>query len=309
VTGYLHGAYAAALKEFGTPIYLPSCNGWVLERSIPGSTYRDAMGCYPLFCCQSWNGISEDLRSLAGHLVSLVLVADPFGDYKEAELRAAFDIVNPFKEHLVVDLCARQGMSRHHRYYARRALRFVTLEVAENVAAHSDEFADLFAILARRHDLEGIKAFSRQSLTEQMRVPGVVLFRALQNDTVVGAHLWMVQRNVAYSHLLAMEARGYAVSASYALYQSAIEYFRGKVRWLDLGSGAGAVDNVVDGLYAFKSGWANTRRVAYLCGARLNHDEYRRLTPTTPNNNWYFPAYRAGELTTSGRDSAEELET
>lgn len=309
MTGYLHGAYAAAFREFGVPTNLPNCNGWVIERSIPGSSYIDAMGCYPLFCCENWEAISRDLRTLASRLVSLVLVADPFGDYKETELRAAFDVVSPFKEHVVVDLHAPSQISRHHRYYVRRAMRFVTVEVAKNVVAHSDKFADLYGTLVRSHDLEGIKAFSRQSLAQQMCVPGVVLFRAVQDDAVVGAHLWMVQRDVAYSHLLAMEARGYTVHASYALYETAIEHFRGKVRWLDLGSGAGAVENVDDGLYAFKKGWANDTRIAYLCGARLNHEVYRRLSPTISNHNSYFPAYRAGELTTSGRDSAKELET
>ncbi|UCD49842.1 MAG: hypothetical protein JSW27_20220, partial [Phycisphaerales bacterium] len=117
VTGHAHPSYAEALAEFGRPRELPRCGGWVLERSIPGSSHRDAMGCYPLFGCQDWSGLREDVDALDGELVSLSMVLDPFGGYELAELERTFDFVRPFKEHVVIGL---QGLwetqiSRHHR--------------------------------------------------------------------------------------------------------------------------------------------------------------------------------------------------
>src|SRR3990172_4731763 len=76
VTGYLHPGHAASLAEFGTPRPLPHSGGWLLERTIPGSESRDAMGCYPLFACRDWSRLPMDLEDLARDLVSVSLVTD-----------------------------------------------------------------------------------------------------------------------------------------------------------------------------------------------------------------------------------------
>src|SRR5438045_5100866 len=91
-TGYAHPQYAASLGEYGAPRLLPRSRGWILERPIPGTDVRDAMGCYPLFACQDWSGLSDDLAEISRErsLVSVVLVTDPFGEYHEADLHAAF---------------------------------------------------------------------------------------------------------------------------------------------------------------------------------------------------------------------------
>src|ERR1039458_447089 len=89
--GYLNAGYAASLAEFGTPRKLPHSDGWLLERDIPDSPHRDAMGCYPLFCCRKWTGLAQDIEGLWEDLISVALVADPFGEYSEADLKRAFD--------------------------------------------------------------------------------------------------------------------------------------------------------------------------------------------------------------------------
>lgn len=300
MTGYLHESYARALSEFGRPRRLARCGGWILEREITGSSLRDAMGCYPLFCCERWTGLREDLGDLEaeGRLASLVLVSDPFGSYAETDLRRCFDFVTPFKRHVVVDLeSADTGISRHHRYYGRRALRNITIKHCPDPAERLHEWRALYGVLARRHGLRGLKAFSRRSFQHQLSVPGVVMFRALEGGTAVGAHLWYVQGDVAYSHLEASAERGYELMASYGLYAHAMSWFAGKVRWLDLGAGAGASDDDTDSLGRFKRGWSRERRLAYLCGRTLNPREYERLVADREAaDKSYFPAYRAGEL-------------
>ena len=89
------------------------------------------MGCYPLFSCLDWSGLKADVDELAADLVALSLVTDPFGATTSQSLEDCFgDKVVRYKEHFVADLRrprARTFVSRHHRYYAQRALRAVEL--------------------------------------------------------------------------------------------------------------------------------------------------------------------------------------
>lgn len=298
--GYAHPGYAASLAEFGAPRALPASGGFLLERSVPGTDERDAMGCYPLLTCLDPARLGEDLAALEGELVSVAAVPDPFAFGDEARLRAAFpDRVRPFKEHFVADLTTHdlQGLSRHHRYYARRALRQCDVEVASEPSDHLDEWASLYATLCERHALAGIKAFSRAAFDAQLRVPGIVLLRARHREETVGAHLWYVHGEVAYSHLAAASPRGYELLVFYALYHRACEHFRGRVRYVDFGAGAGLASGEADGLARFKRGWANTTRTAHFCGRILDRGRYAKiLAARGSREEVYFPAYRKGEF-------------
>ncbi|MGC9977430.1 MAG: hypothetical protein ABSC57_12100, partial [Syntrophales bacterium] len=189
--GYLHPSYAESLAEFGTPRILPRCGGWVLQRQIPGFSCYDAMGCYPLFVCEDWSQLNSDLKALEGELVSLSLVTDPSGQYDSNLLHEIFDVARPFKEHFVADLGKPLDtlVSKHNRYYARRSLRSISVERCEYPSEFIDEWADFYAVLTKRHNLGGIKAFSRAAFTKQLLIPGVVMFRALYQGAAIGAHL------------------------------------------------------------------------------------------------------------------------
>ena len=116
LTGYLHPGYVQSLAEFGAPRELPHCGGWVLERQIPEFADYDAMGCYPLFVCQDWSQLHNDLEDLGTNLVSLALATDPFGTYNPAYLKQCFDVVVPFKEHFVINFYRpiNEFVSGHH---------------------------------------------------------------------------------------------------------------------------------------------------------------------------------------------------
>ena len=235
--GYAHAAYIDSLAEFGRPLHLPSSGGWLLERNIADALHRDAMGPYPLFSCANWKRLAADLDELKNDLVSVAVAPDPFGDYDVELLRTCFDRVITFKPHFVVDL-SQPGPygGRHHKYYARKALRDVTVDVASNPAGMLADWIGLYDHLIRRHALKGIKAFSPQAFRRQFETPGLVVVRASTADgACVGAHLWYIDRDVAYSHLAATNDTGYRLSCSYAIYEAALEYFKGKVRWVDLG--------------------------------------------------------------------------
>ena len=297
---YRSREYAESLGEFGEPLRLARSDGWLIRRPIPGTGARDAMGPYPLFSCADWPALQDDLAALDGELVAVSLVADPFGDFEPESLREAFpDLMEPFKEHHVVDLtvAAESAVKKQHRYYARRALKSLDVELVDPPSAYVDEWTALYSVLAGRHGLTGIKAFSRAAFAHQLSVPGVALLVAREGDEIVGAHIWYRDGDVVYSHLAATNARGYELSASYALYWSAIERFREDARWLDLGAGAGAQGGSAGGLDAFKSGFATGTRPAYLCGRIGDRPVYEEIVRAVGSAaEGYFPAYRAGEL-------------
>jgi hypothetical protein len=301
VTGYLHGLYGQSLSEFGKPRYLPESGGWILERSIPGSEARDAMGCYPLFACRHWSQLKVDLENIGDSLVCVSLVTDPFGEFAPADLKTSFpDVAIPFKEHFVVDLSRSLDtlVNSHHRRNARKALREMRVEECETPIDLLDDWTTLYGTLIERHNITGMAAFSRESFATQLRVPGIVVFRAVHQDATVGMLLWYGQSNRAYYHLGAYNSRGYELGASFALFDYSIRYFAEHgFAWLNLGSGSGISTSAEQGLSRFKRGWSTGVRTVYFCGRILDRQRYqqilemRRLPPTR-----YFPAYRAGEF-------------
>jgi Acetyltransferase (GNAT) domain len=298
--GYCHRQYAESFAEVGQPLELRNCGGWLLERHIPGSTLRDAMGCYPLFDCCNWPDLPLDLSGLAESLISVSLVVNPFADVAETDLRRWFDVVIPFKQHYVTDLRrpAADFIGGQHRRNLQRARRLVQVDACQTPLDLLDEWCDLYGHLAARHDISGLRAFSRTAFEKQLGVPGLTMFRALVDDEIVGLHLWYVHDRVAYGHLGATSTRGYEVMASYPLYWHAIEHFRERIDWLDLGGGAGISEGEsLDGLKQFKAGWATGTRQAFLCGRVLQPETYDRLSADrTTSKTTYFPAYRAGEF-------------
>lgn len=293
-TGYWHSAYAHALAEFGTPLYLPTAQGWLLQRTIPATQHVDVIGCYPFFSCHNWQQLHEDIAALPPELVSVTLVTDPLGNFAEADLPAAFpDLLRPYKEHFIVDLKRPATLNAHHRRNVRHALSQVEVEVCHEARA-LEEWGTLYDCLIQRHNITGIAAFSRASFAAQWQVPGLTVLRATQHGETVGMTLWYGDEERVYYHLAAYSLRGYECKASYALFQYAREYFAARgTRWMVLGAGAGVQNDGSDGLTRFKRGWATETRPVYLCGRILNQAVYGALTTATSNTaQAFFPAYR-----------------
>ena len=297
MTGYLHPKYAASLSEFGEPVHLINCDGWILSREIGGFNYYDAMGCYPLFACKDWSSFHLDLDPLQDQFITLALVPDPFGEFEKEYLESYLDFIRPYKHHYIVKLNSpiEKIVSKHHRYYARKALKSVTVDVVSQPELFIDEWVLLYENLIERHNLVGIKAFSRKAFEDQLKIPGIVILQAKSEDTIVGAHLWFQQERIAYSHLAAFSPRGYDLMASYALYWYAIEYFSQNLEILDLGAGSG-IKAKQDGLSKFKGGWATDTKIAYFCGKIFDQEKYKLIKKSLAiEATDHFPAYRAGE--------------
>jgi hypothetical protein len=302
MNGYSHPYYAASLAEFGHPRALPRSGGWLLERSITDTPYHDAMGCYPLFACRDWSKLNLDFEELTNELVSVSLVADPFGDHGSALLRKCFPtLVTPFKEHLVTDLSRspESFVAPPHRRKARKALERIDVQHCEDATLLLNDWIELYANLIKRHGIRGLTAFSADSFKSQLSVPGISVFRAIGDNETVGMTLWYIDGEVAYYHLGAYSELGYKSDASFALFWRALEWFSSqRLKWLDLGAGAGLSGaNRSDGLSRFKRGWATGTRTAYFCGRifdQSKYDEVMRARNITATD--YFPAYRKGEF-------------
>ena len=297
--GYGHAAYAASLSDFGTPRFLDRSGSWILERPIEGSSYRDSIGCYPIFVCEDWGRLESDLDQVEG-LVCLSLVTDPFGNYDGETLRRCFPhLVIAFKQHFVIDLNQPYGtlVDSHHHRNARKALRRITVEECMNPPKILDEWIDLYANLIKRHNISGTKTFSRESFAKQLAVPGIRVFKASSGDTTVGMILWYEQSDRSYYHLAAYSDLGYELGASFALFDHSIKYFAQRgFEWLGLGAGAG-LENEESGLSRFKAGWSTGRRTAYFCGRVFDQAKYDGIVSAKGVGAVnYFPAYRFGEF-------------
>jgi hypothetical protein len=172
------------------------------------------------------------------------------------------------------------------------------VERCEEPKQFLEEWMELYTVLIQKHNIRGIRAFSRQSFERQLEVPGIVAFRATYNGTTVSMLLWYVQGEVGYYHLGASNRLGYELHASFGLFWYAIEYFATYgLRWLDLGAGAGLRSNASDGLSRFKSGWSTGTRTVYFCGRIFDHCRYSELVKAKGMSSVnYFPAYRFGEF-------------
>ena len=294
-SGYSHERYAASLAAFGVPRLLESSGAWLLERSIPGTAARDAMGCYPIFVVPRWAHLRDDFSQLADEIVSITVVTDPFGGQQEADLWRVFDFVRPFKEHVIVDL-ERVAPSAHHRYRVRSSLKHLRVDEVDP-GTFLDEWCRLYDVLTARHRLSGIHALSRTAFALQLSVPGARVFRATAGDRVVGGQVWYVSGDLAYAHLMALDARGYELGASYALCAESFRMLRPTVTRVNLGGGAGIDPSPGDGLTYFKRGWSTETATVYLCGRILDRQRYASLSTNVGIG--YFPAYRTGEFASS----------
>lgn len=300
-TGYQSAQYAHSLGEYGEPIHLPAADGWVLKRAIPGTSFADAMGCYPLFCCVHWDALADEMAALEQDCVSLAVVTDPFGDYQPADLQRAFpDVMRPFKRHYVVDLeqSAEQLATKRTRKHVARAQREVEVEVCPSAEDFLNDWMTLYDALIQRHAITGIRAFSRDSFAQQLRVPGVTAIRAIHNGTCIGAQICYLQGDVVQCHLAAYSETGYALNAAYALEWFSMRWFADKAKWYNLGGGAGSYDDDSDGLSQYKQRWASETRTSYFCGRILQPERYAAiLAERNLQQGAYFPAYRKGEYT------------
>lgn len=291
--GYLHENYAAALSHVGQPRHLERCGAWIIERPIQGTRLSDATGCYPLFCCDNWDAVGEELSEFAGTCVSLTLVTDPFGEWTPTMLATDFpDFCRPFKTHHIIELAASPlaGLGQNHKRNIRHALGNLRFEVLSDPMEYFSDWIGLYAQLVERHGIRGVADFSISSFERQFRTPGLTAIAAVRDERTVGMTLWYRNGEHAYYHLAGYSEEGYSYSAAFGMFHTAVEYLAAEgIRKINLG--AGLDEKGEDGLSRFKRGWANAGRQVFLCGRIFDRSAYAQLSGAPSTG--YFPAYRA----------------
>jgi hypothetical protein len=296
MVGYASAEYAWSLAEFGEPLALSAAGGWLLGRRLPVGEGHDAAGCYPLFSCQRWEALAEDFGRLPPEMVAVSLVADPLGMPEPQALAALFpDVCRAYKDHFVVDLTQplAKFVSPHHQRNARQAAKHVLVQLLRHPSEHLETWRRLYSQLVTRHSISGVAAFSRESFSRQLAMPGMWAFAAESGGKVVGMTLWIVSGAIAHYHLAAYSDRGYELKASFAMFWESLEALAAAgIHRVGLGSGAGVYE-ADEGLSRFKRGWSNEVRTAYFCGRVLDRQRYDALVARTgTQQSAYFPAYR-----------------
>lgn len=297
-TGYQHKHYAESLAEFGRPLELKHSGAWVLERSIPGSDFKDVVGCYPLFSCREWTQLPLDIKEMEKKWVSFSLVTDPFDSFTETLLRENFmDVCFSYKKHFVLNLNSdfEQTVSSHHKRNVKKGIKALSVTKVEEPVLLLDRWMELYSLLIEKHHIKGIAGFSRDAFLKQMITPGLKMFKASYGNDIAGLVIFYEKEDTVYYHLGAYNETGYKFQASYAIFWEAIHYFKDKgFHWFNFGSGSGIQENQTDGLSRFKKGWASDTRTAYFCGKILNPEVYKELVETSEGKSiGFFPAYRS----------------
>jgi hypothetical protein len=291
---YARAAYAAALAsaERGRILAVPEWPGHVVLRPIGATGLADVAGPYPRTPFGARCDLAGGLDRLRGSgAVTAVIVPDPLSAPPPAALAAAFEHCRPFKTHFVADRhAAGEWPSRHHRAKIRKARAAVQVARVD-LARTIDDWNRLYAGLAERHMIAGAAAFAPAYVQTMADDPSYEVFAARQDGRIVAMAIWFAHDGVAVYHLGASDEAGYAVGASYALFDAAFDHFDFAERF-DLGGAAGIDPSPDDGLARFKQGFANSTATAYVCGAVLDAAAYERLGSGRADAG-FFPAYRA----------------
>jgi len=287
---YASKTYVGALNnEAG---YSLSLAAWASEVIIrPFAQHYDVLGSYPLACFDPKADLKSGLDQLKSlGMISVALVPDPLSGPSIEAFQNSFEYVKPFKNHLIIDkTLGAYAPSSHHRERIRRGLRRCDIHIGR-LDTQLDDWISLYATLVSHRAITGMANFSREYFIALSQLPQLMAFSAYVGGILAGMTLWFNYDGLVYNHLTACNDLGYANGAAFALYDAAITHYNDCDR-LNLGGGAGHIDNPDNGLYAFKSGFANNIVKAHICGAILDAATYQTLSQGKPDT--YFPAYRA----------------
>ena len=276
MAGYRHPLYAESFSGIGTPIFLPKSRGWLIKRKIPGTECYDAMGPYPLFFCEDWKKLFIDIKALSNELIALSFVIGPLEVFPVKVFQDFFDIFYEYRLHYLLDteLPLEKVITTGRRRDALKSLQEVKVEKILSPEIDLREWCYLYQNLIVKHQITGIRAFSRESFEKQLAIPDTHYFRVMYQEQVVGGALFYLQDDAAYYHLAAQTNRGYELHSGYAAMWTAINELSSKVRWIELQGGSSTNENKLDGLSEFKFGWSNAQRKSWFCGKILNAQRY-----------------------------------
>ena len=194
-----------------------------------------------------------------GRLVSVVLVTDPFGPVNRMSSRALSTTDWCVTRIITSSIWRSRSWNRpvaHHRRNARKALDRLTVEELANPMPYLDTWCKPVRGADRpasRHRNQ--LAFQGRRSPHSSQCQG--WSRSARWTMILKRWEWSsgTARDTSRITIWLLILHG-AISekASYALFWTAAEQLRGRVRWLSLGAGAGATGEAPDGLTRFKRG-------------------------------------------------------
>lgn len=285
-------ATVAYAEAFGLgAIDLPEWQTALLSRSIPGTEWFDALGCYPLTVFGQRPDLAGGLERLREKgLVSVALVPDPLTTPSTELLSAAFDVCRSFKTHYLIDREAGPiRFAKNHRWSVRQAWKhcgFEAIDLRENL----EVWLALYRHTVARHEATGIHNFAPAYFRALAEMPAVTALAARHEGEIVAIILWVRHGDIVYAHLEGGSPAAYRSYATYGLIAAANEHFA-DCRVIHLGGAAGLEPEERHGLAHFKRGFANREVTAYFCGSCLDTAHYAKLIGDKTHTT-FFPAYR-----------------
>ncbi len=196
-------ATVAYAEAFGLgSIDVPEWDTAMLTRAIPGTEWRDALGCYPLTAFgpkPDLQGGRERLR--AAGLVSVALVPDPLLSPSPDVLSAVFEICRPFKTHYLIDREAGPvHFVKNHRWSVRQAGKHCGFEVID-LRKNLEVWLALYRHTVTRHQATGMHDFAPAYFRALAEMPAVTALAARHDGEIVAIILWVRQGDIVYAHL------------------------------------------------------------------------------------------------------------
>jgi hypothetical protein len=290
---YADPQFGASHSEYGEVIRLARSEAVVLLVPLLTSGRHDAFGPYPLLSTRSPDLLVEDLvqmRDLGA--VTFTAVLDPMEPLVPPDVR--WDIHRPYKTHfLTVPGAQTAGPSRHHRRELRVAASRVSVSVQSGAEADIDRWFNLWDAVQPTRSVAGMRSGSRHALTEQFGLSGAYAMWATAGGVDVAAQLVLFSATTAYAHLAVSNRLGREARAMYALDAALVEMAMAMGLTVHWGGAAGPSDTA-DGLTAYKRGWSNASRTAWIVGSVLDPDAYLSVGGTLPvDGAAWFPPYRS----------------
>jgi hypothetical protein len=289
---YVCHKYAETLFHIGQALYIPE---WQCSVLVRDSGVRDAIGVYPITMLSPEADIVGGLTRLKElGLVTLTIVLDYHHISKLKQINKHFMWIKPYKKHyLNYPADDKFKYDSHCRYEVKKAYKYVDVRLLD-WKCDGLSWRKIYSFLSKRHQLFGMHLFPQKHHEYLGSSDGIVALGAWKENELVSAHIFATDGNQVYSHLAASSKNGYSCSASYAVNDTALSYFKG-AEFINFGGVAGIKDDVNNGLAYFKRSFSNSVTSAYICGAILDVKLYNylnRLKGTSELIN-FFPPYRS----------------
>lgn len=299
--GYLSDAYGQVFNA-----YRGYSGAQYIKRPIDGTEYFDIINTYPLAVMSSlYEEAYGPIRALEFHYsseisnaISLLVITDPlqksnyiFEDTWCDGHSFKFDVVREYKDHYFVDLTKPLKLPDNHKRNIRKALAGADFnirkpletkyELSDNISLVANDFYDLYSNLIERHSIIGMANFTKEQITQMLRVPGTLVIEARSKGAgyLLGMMLIYLEDNgVCRYHLACYSDLGYEEQTGFGLLYYSIEYLKSLgYETYSLGAGSGVVTNS-NGLTRYKQGFSNCpTRKNYLLFKVLQSEIYSKL--------------------------------